>query len=67
MQQKNRIRTTAILERMLEIDGRIYLSKSDNTITLRDRQGRHVNPYRCVIDIITGNSFHCCHRIRAAH
>ena len=42
MQQKNGIQTTAILQRMLEIDGRIYRSKSDNSITLRDRHGRHL-------------------------
>jgi len=45
MQQKNRIPTTAILQRMLEIDGRIYLSKSDDSITLRDRHGGHVQFY----------------------
>jgi hypothetical protein len=36
------MQTTAILRRMLEIDGRIYRSKSDNSITLRDRRGRHL-------------------------
>jgi hypothetical protein len=42
MQQKNRMQTYEVLQRMLEIDGRIYRSKSDDSITLRDRRGRHV-------------------------